>query len=1402
MMKVCAVQGCDSSSPRCWQPFPEKGDEIRAKWVAAVGLTEEQAEADDLWVCSRHFRPFDYAERGVVRKTAVPSMRLPGQEQSPPKPKPKRRSSPNPDAVKRKRKSSRELILLEAGNSSDLDQPHVRPSRKAARVAALKITDTVRKYDLAAASAGDGADSDEDFDLAAEVRAETTSFPRVPQAAGPVAPSPMLHQPPVRVPAPRVLTAKIPMNPDVVLPLQMECDNEPLSAAQKEAHSRAARAYSRSVRKITEAKAMGAKLIYCCPKETYNIAQPVMSQNQKVAKPTTVNLIYDPRSGMLLSAGQQLVLSTSTTKAAGPTVTTVTSSGASAPSIQAGQTVAVKQHRRSFPKQMPALQPTTPSARPIPLVPGGTSAVTANSLLMVKVMPSKLLPGKALQERSQQLEAQFRRVVEGRDPVPWLVERGVIRTDLPCKFCRDKGLELEPDPGALNGYSLCCRQPSCGRKNALAQPSFFARFGLPLWRLLSLVYHWAVQSDAPQVLRETGVEPFLVRTVWRALQEVCARAVAIQQPRLGGPGVRVEVATAQMGRYLVLAALDRSTMATRLKAVSVALGWHSPIFLKSLEPWLRRGSVVVTEDAKFEALRQQGFPVHCGPGAPQPGPDLVHAYLEQRLSDLFGRLVVNQLKLETIQGFLDELQWRERFGTDPKRAFWRIMTDLLEHSGWRVSFEDMLAVPGAVPSQATKIVPAVPKAEPEVIVCDSSSEDETSNSGEGRLEKDNSKKDEKEGGLKQEEKQKPDEVPTELDGETDPSQKSVILDEYYYARKRPCEEEGQLSETKGNFSFKCPICKKLIVDNVKTVKHITNHIEGSRQKNPDLSDLTICKYCFKEFETPYSMQCHMEVAHLKDDGIVCRICSQEFDLVPSLIDHMKLYHNPSEMPYSCQLCGYRSSFHKDILKHFHQDHLGSNALLCRFCLRVYVVKFSNNLASIGVQKFYCHLFKHLARTSARRCPICCLVFLSQGDMRAHRDKEHVSMRGQPGVEAIPSADASPTMVPEPHVKPRKPLSSLLAPSANQASSCQPRFSVPAVHLEPLTLHCLCLECRKPIDEDHFNRSVRCSQCNYTTNCTKAFADHMICRHSSLLKSRTSLFRINPTTLRRPGICPCGFRSIEGNVLVTHMLECDQPTATVTACGPTTRRMKPKCLTGNSANYFPPLISLDDEEANLDEPFSEVFSSSVSNEFSGAHPTLPSISAALPPPPVVDRDSPSILNMLGLMRRPSFSSSHEDTNDASSTPSLPLATESAHFLAGPKSTRERWSGKGLLTGDDSDSEPPVLEPQNSINNGHRNSNHFLNEAPSLEPQVELVEGEETVEEEELLGGDEPHVELVEGEAVLSDSFTEQQMSATPPDDALKKEGKEGEGGKEEGREVKMAEKAWPELEPCIVLDSTA
>nr|XP_037278975.1 uncharacterized protein LOC119172092 isoform X1 [Rhipicephalus microplus]XP_037278977.1 uncharacterized protein LOC119172092 isoform X1 [Rhipicephalus microplus]XP_037278978.1 uncharacterized protein LOC119172092 isoform X1 [Rhipicephalus microplus]XP_037278979.1 uncharacterized protein LOC119172092 isoform X1 [Rhipicephalus microplus] len=1362
-MSSCCVPGCDGSTANSYHPFPEKGeDSLRAKWFAAIGLAEDDVGDDDeLLVCARHFRPFDFSERGVVRKGAVPSARL----------SPSSNTGQTSPAKRRKKSSSRELEHLEASNVI-LDEPNSRPSRRAARVAALKISDTVRKYNLAATSAAEGADSDEDFDLAAEVRAEGGSFSKLPVSPTNMVPKPGAAAAPAKQPGKTVVRCIVD-NTTSTLPLVLECEDEPLTQVQRDAHMKAQSAYNRSMRRINDARARGAKLIYCCPKDSYNtsnVPPPV-----KIApSPTLLNLMFDPRTGVLLAPGNTPLLISAPAKSIPSTASAVPSSPPVVAKI-ASQPLQVTQPPQPKPVQQPAVAPV---ARQVPLITGGSTSVTSNSLLMVKVMPSKVLPSKVLQEEIQQLEAQYRRVVDGQNPVPWLAQRGVLQTDLPCKFCRDGRALLEPDSAAINGYSLRCRQARCNRKSLLQQPAFFARFGLPLWKLICLVYHWARQSDLATVLSDALVDSYVVRNVWRGLQEVCARAVARRRAMLGGQGIHVEVATAQLGRYLVLGALDRSTLETRLKAVSVAVGWNSPVFLKSIELWLRPGSVIITEDAKFNSLAELGILVRCGA---RPGPDLVHTYLMRSLTDVFGHFMVNQLKLETVQGFLDELQWRERFASHAREAFWRIFADVLDHSGWKVSFEDMLGTASDTSGQK------VPRAEPEVIVCDSSSEDEgdardnnnaASNDGtDSAMAADHSKRaaDKTDPG-----------VETVNRFEKNGAPNCVILDEYYYARKKPCPADNQLVETRGDFCFKCPICKKLITNNIKTQQHITNHIEGSRQRNPDLTDLTICKYCFKEFETPYSMQCHAEAAHLKPDGIVCKICSQEFDLVSSLIDHMKLYHNPSEMPYSCQLCGFRSSFHHDVVSHFHEDHTGTNALLCRFCLRVYIVKFSNNCASIGVQNFYCHLFKHLARTSARRCPICCLVFLSPVDMKAHREKEHVSMLNETGVEAVKTTDTSPILVPEPHMKPRRTaLNSTISPTNHlNSSSCQPRFSMPAVHLDPQALNHACIECHKPIDEDHFNRCVRCGECKYTTNCTKVFADHMICRHSSAVKNRVPLWRLAPPALRRPGTCPCGFQSSDGNTLISHLVSCNQMTAAVSLCGPTTRTMRMKCLTGNSANYFPPLINLDDEDTNLNEPFSEVFSSSVSSELPATAHSLPVdvSTSSVHETDAEESESPNILNLLGLMRKPLHSSFRDTELRGGSAKATPTSGSPERCLVGPRSAKRRWAAMGMILDDGSDSEPPILEPQNRIvRPATRVARRCLDEAPSLEPQVELA-GEE--EDNEPSSSEEERKALANEDGVPDVTPGKCSASETKPT---------GSNGSEDS--------LWPTLDSCIRLDSS-
>ncbi|KAH9369078.1 hypothetical protein HPB48_016721 [Haemaphysalis longicornis] len=108
-MPSCAVPGCDGGTASSYQPFPKSGEDDRTKWFTALGLAEDGAtDEDDLHVCSRHFKISDFVEKGVVRRGAVPCMRLTLKSNASP-------TRPSPPK-KRKKSTSRELDHLEASN--------------------------------------------------------------------------------------------------------------------------------------------------------------------------------------------------------------------------------------------------------------------------------------------------------------------------------------------------------------------------------------------------------------------------------------------------------------------------------------------------------------------------------------------------------------------------------------------------------------------------------------------------------------------------------------------------------------------------------------------------------------------------------------------------------------------------------------------------------------------------------------------------------------------------------------------------------------------------------------------------------------------------------------------------------------------------------------------------------------------------------------------------------------------------------------------------------------------------------------------------------------------------------------------------------------------------------------
>ncbi|XP_022255897.1 uncharacterized protein LOC106471575 isoform X2 [Limulus polyphemus] len=325
------------------------------------------------------------------------------------------------------------------------------------------------------------------------------------------------------------------------------------------------------------------------------------------------------------------------------------------------------------------------------LIQGSSKTVSAHSLMDIKPKPLTQVSSEEIEESIDKLKKKLLEEKCFQEPAFWLVTMKMLPENPLCLVCTKSTSDLVPDSTSIDGYVWKCGYERCGKKSQIIRPNFFGRFGIPLSKLLQLTYHWSVQSDLNDTLGEVNVDVYMARSVWRALQEVCARALVLKSKKLGGPGTMVEVSFAYMGRFSILGAYDRESGKVRMKAISSSMGWSASVYIRSLEPWLLPNSVIVSSEERMKEITRSGHTfilAHAGASEEEEeehNVNKVKNYLYVQLSAMFGQFIVAQLKLETVQGYLDEIQWRERFGTNPYDTFSNIITDIGEQSGRKIS---------------------------------------------------------------------------------------------------------------------------------------------------------------------------------------------------------------------------------------------------------------------------------------------------------------------------------------------------------------------------------------------------------------------------------------------------------------------------------------------------------------------------------------------------------------------------------------------------------------------------------------------------------------------------------------------------------------------------------------------
>ncbi|ERE65749.1 zinc finger protein [Cricetulus griseus] len=362
----------------------------------------------------------------------------------------------------------------------------------------------------------------------------------------------------------------------------------------------------------------------------------------------------------------------------------------------------------------------------------------------------------------------------------------------------------------------------------------------------------------------------------------------------------------------------------------------------------------------------------------------------------------------------------------------------------------------------------------------------------------------------------------------------MLVGDFYYGRYDGFIEE----ELKTYTTFKCFSCSKVLKNNIRFMNHMKHHLEHEKQNSESWESHTTCQHCFRQYPNPFQLQCHIESTHTPHGfSTICKICELSFETEHLLLQHMKDTHKPGEMPYICQICQFRSSIFSDVETHFKLTHENTKNLLCPFCLKV------SRMATPYVN----HYVKHQNK-GVHRCPKCRLQFLTSKEKADHK-LEHRTFIKPKDLEGLPSgtkvtiraslgsvqsrppspppssipstslqvstsestttksnskapANKSKSKISTPQVvltAVSKPSTSKLGPSAtkSKAKHKKQRTRKDKFSLALKNMRCqqgihTCIECHSKIKDfpSHFSAVINCDFCKYTTNCNKAFTNHM------------------------------------------------------------------------------------------------------------------------------------------------------------------------------------------------------------------------------------------------------------------------------------------------------------------------
>ncbi|XP_011310606.1 uncharacterized protein [Fopius arisanus] len=808
---------------------------------------------------------------------------------------------------------------------------------------------------------------------------------------------------------------------------------------------------------------------------------------------------------------------------------------------------------------------------------------------------SKEVPPQTISKERNELDAKVKTVLmySATRFAEWLIQQGLVKSEQYCDQHSNQKPKLK-----LGMYSHCGSFPYSGGYvwiSSCCPDRFVSVFSGSIFQgaphtpsvLLKLIYHWSCQTNVQNVVSWVKISNVYVKNFYTSLRSICTAAVWDKSSLIGGKGRNIQVGVISLGttsqdgnlrqvKVEVLGILNPETGELRLRACEPVQDNDRTVkrrfnnILQPLKNWVDKDSKILTDFTVDKGiLHELGFnqviqvAYNNQTSRHQNSNYQVMEYLRKIVPRMFQN-TLSLLSRQMIQQFLDELVWREMFGTTASRAFHSIISHIAEQTRASTgeNLLDRLSKVAVNPFNDWSYSQYIAKesysvnntAEPILLSNDTNPANDapilTLKTSAVQSIRRSRKRPMNSPNVIEAKRSNSD---IKIDFKDLDKGEQVALHAFYYGTiegdKLSWKEEKRIA------SFTCFLCPTTVKSNTEVMDHMIKHVP---HRVAGQLHCHVCRYCCAAFSSKHMLITHVAEAHStfgNSDGhmVVCGICEQKFANSTLLVAHMSTTHSSSEMPYRCENCGYRTSSHKDAVDHFYKTHERGDSLQCPYCLKVMQFCIEGTPISANIQAYLVHMQRHVLRREQGRgnkCSRCCLWFNQKSALKQHQIDLHMPWLGSKEIPSVP--DEKRIMIPKfRHQLKRIDLGA--APPELPDNEAFDRWSNPIiVNVTSFHYHFRCQECEEDIDEeDHYPGEQKCRQCRYVTCCWRAFKEHQQQIHNE--RPMTSLIVPSPLInipLEKKMKCSCGYATKDGNLLATHFVKCKKVSGGIEVRGST------------------------------------------------------------------------------------------------------------------------------------------------------------------------------------------------------------------------------------------------------------